>query len=123
MLGFRVVDDGNALRFGEYRHLGVHIGHVVVLHLLRHTGGVVDGSQQNAAVLGGVGQAREVNAVALAVLVHHQLAVLAVLRQDLVMLALGVDAGCTLAKVDLAGKGFIFEDEVVGIAGVVFVGA
>lgn len=68
----------------------------------------------NAAVLGGVGQAREVNAVALAVLVHHQLAVLAVLRQNLVMLALGVDAGRTLAKVDLAGKGFIFEDEVVG---------
>ena len=57
----------------------------------------------------------------LAVLVHNKLAVLAVLRQNLVMLALGVDAGRALAKVDLAVN--IFQDEVVRVAGVVLVGA
>ena len=55
----------------------------------------------------------------LAVLVHNKLAVLAVLRQNLVMLTLGVDAGRALAKVDFAVN--IFQDEVMRVAGVVLV--
>lgn len=110
-----------ALRFGEYRDLGIDVGHVVVLHLLRHTGGVVDGAQQNAAVLRGVGQPGKVDAVALAVLVDDQLAVLAVLRQDLIVLALRVDAARALAEIN--GGVNILQDKVVRVAGVVFVGA
>ena len=92
-----------------------------MLHLLRHTGGVVDGAQQNAAVLRGVGQPGKVDAVALAVLVDDQLAVLAVLRQDLIVLALRVDAACALAEIN--GGVNILQDKVVRVAGVVFVGA
>ena len=121
MLLLGVVDDRDALRFGEYRDLGIDVGHVVVLHLLRHTGGVVDGAQQNAAVLRGVGQPGKVDAVALAVLVDDQLAVLAVLRQDLIVLALRVDAARALAEIN--GGVNILQDKVVRVAGVVFVGA
>ena len=120
-LGICVVDDRDALRFGEYRDLGIDVGHVVVLHLLRHTGGVVDGAQQNAAVLRGVGQPGKIDAVALAVLVDDQLAVLAVLRQDLIVLALRVDAARALAEIN--GGVNILQDKVVRVAGVVFVGA
>ena len=59
--------------------------------------------------------------MALAVLVHHQLAVLAVLRQDLIVLALRVDAARALAEIN--GGVNILQDKVVRVAGVVFVGA
>ena len=59
--------------------------------------------------------------MALAVLVDDQLAVLAVLRQDLIVLALRVDAARALAEVN--GGVNILEDKVVRVAGVVFVGA
>ena len=59
--------------------------------------------------------------MALAVLVDDQLAVLAVLRQDLIVLALRVDAACALAKIN--GGVNILQDKVVRVAGVVFVGA
>ena len=59
--------------------------------------------------------------MALAVLVHNKLAVLAVLRQNLIMLALRVDAGRALAKIN--GGVNILKDKVVRVAGVVLVGA
>ena len=57
----------------------------------------------------------------LAVLVDDQLAVLAVLRQYLVVLALRVDAARALAKIN--GRVNILKDKVVRVAGVVLVGA
>ena len=121
LLFLRVIDHGNHPRLFKDSDLGFHIGDVVFFHLFFSVGCIVDGPQQNAAGLRGVGQSREVDAASLAVFVDHKAAVLTVHIENLVVFTLGIDAALSFAEINAASH--IFQNKVFSVQFIVLVGA
>ena len=82
---------------------------------------IINSTEEDAAVLGGVGKPGKVNASSFAVFVGYQAAVFAVHVQNLVVAALGVNTAFSFAEVDFAGG--ILQDKVFAVHLVIFIGA
>ena len=119
-LFLRIVNDGKFTGLFKHGNLGFRIGDVVFFHFLFPVCRIVDGTKQDAAVLGRVGQSCKIDTAALAVFIHYKTAVLTVHVENLVMFSLGIDAALALTEINICRH--ILQDEMFRIQGVIFVG-